>query len=298
MTPVFEPRNKNLVSNTPGSVEIPRSNIFVIVLLLSFFALMLPAAAAAQEQPVATKSGVAKTRTGHSKAVQKKLPRTRSAVRPVDELANLREEFIRATNDYKASLEKLRASYEKSLARMEGELTKSRELSAAGLISKKAVETGAIAVAQEKDKVAEVNRRMSSADSQIGDTLLEAEAETKLAKSKPLPKGGMIRTASFVRYNGSAVWALSDAWKVQRFFLDAFKKPLAIAVFGQGSIHDRWRLDHHNAMDVSLHPDGPEGQALLGYLRANGIPFLAFREAIPGTATGPHIHVGRPSHRY
>jgi len=69
-------------------------------------------------------------------------------------------------------------------------------------------------------------------------------------------------------------------------------------VFGQGSIHDRWRLDHHNSMDVSLHPDGPEGQALLGYLRANGIPFLAFRQAIPGTATGPHIHVGRPSHRY
>jgi hypothetical protein len=85
---------------------------------------------------------------------------------------------------------------------------------------------------------------------------------------------------------------------VQRFFLDAFKRPLPIAVFGQGSIHDRWRLDHHNAMDVSLHPDGPEGQALLGFLRANGIPFLAFREAIPGTATGPHIHVGRPSHRY
>lgn len=295
---MFEPRNKNLVSNTPGSVQIPRCNSFVIVLLLSFFALMLPAAAAAQEQLVATKSGVAKTKTGHSKAIQKNLRRTRSAVRPVDELANLREEFIRATNDYKASLEKLRASYEKSLARMEGELTKSRELFAAGLISKKAVETGAIAVAQEKDKVAEVNRRMSSADSQIGDTLLEAEAETKLARSKPLPKGGMIRTASFVRYNGSAVWALSDAWKVQRFFLDAFKKPLAIAVFGQGSIHDHWRLDHHNAMDVSLHPDGPEGQALLGYLRANGIPFLAFREAIPGTATGPHIHVGRPSHRY
>jgi hypothetical protein len=160
------------------------------------------------------------------------------------------------------------------------------------------VEAGEVEVAQKKDKVAEVDRRMASADSQIADTLLEAEAETKLAKAKPMPKGGMISTASFIRYNGAAVWALSDAWKVQRFFLDTFKKPLPIAVFGQGSIHDLWRLDHHNAMDVSLHPDGPEGQALLGFLRANGIPFLAFREAIPGTATGPHIHIGRPSHRY
>ena len=111
-------------------------------------------------------------------------------------------------------------------------------------------------------------------------------------------RGGTMSTASFIRYNGAAVWALSDAWKVQRFFLDTFKEPLPIAVFGQGSIHDRWRLDHHNAMDISLHPDGAEGQALLGFLRANGIPFLAFREAIPGTATGPHIHIGRPSHRY
>ena len=41
-----------------------------------------------------------------------------------------------------------------------------------------------------------------------------------------------------------------------------------------------------------------EGRALLDYLQRNGIPYLAFRSAIPGTATGPHIHIGRPSHRY
>jgi hypothetical protein len=108
----------------------------------------------------------------------------------------------------------------------------------------------------------------------------------------------MVTTAAYIRFNGGASWALTDSWKVQRFFLDTFKKPLPIAVFGQGAIHDRWRLDHHNSMDVSLHPDGSEGQALLSFLRNNGIPFLAFRGAIPGTATGPHIHIGRPSHRY
>jgi len=270
----------------------------ISLVLLSFLLPLMPTAVGAQKNPVATKSGAAITKTKQSETNQKKTPPRKAQARPGDELAKLRVEFIKATNDYKASLEKLRASYEKSLAKAEAELTKSRELFAAGLISRRAVEAGEVAVAQEKDKVAEVNRRMASADSQIADTLLEAEAETKLAKSKPLPKGGMIRTASFIRYNGSAVWALSDAWKVQRFFLEAFKKPLPIAVIGQGPIHDRWRLDHHNAMDVSLHPDGPEGQALLGFLRANGIPFLAFREAIPGTATGPHIHIGRPSHRY
>jgi hypothetical protein len=217
---------------------------------------------------------------------------------PRDELTRLREEFIKATNEYKASLEKLWESYEKSVRKAEGELAKSQELFAAGLISRKTLEASEAEVAQAKDKVSDVNRRMSSADSQIADTMLEAEAEKSFAKTKPIPKGGMLRTTAMIRYNGATVWSLSDAWKVQQFFLITFKKQLPVAVFGQGAIHDRWRLDHRNAMDISLHPDGPEGQALLGYLRANGISFLAFRQAIPGTATGPHIHVGRPSHRY
>jgi hypothetical protein len=234
-------------------------------------------------------------------AAQKKKSTTKAKpaqAKPVDELTRLRNEFIKATNDYKTSLEKLLASYEKNVAKAETQLTQSRELFAQGLISKNDVAAGERTLAELNDKVTETKLRMSNADAQIADTLVEAEAEKSLAKSKPMAKGSLLKTAAYIRYNGGAAWALSDAWKVQRFFLDTFKKPLPIAVFGQGSIHDRWRLDHHNAMDVSLHPDGAEGQALLNFLRSNGIPFLAFRAAIPGTATGPHIHVGRPSHRY
>lgn len=234
-------------------------------------------------------------KTGTQPAKSKK-PKT-SAVKPKDELTRLREEFIKATNDYKASLEKLRDSYEKSVQRAESELAKSRELFAAGLISKQEAEAYETKLAQAKELVAEVNRRMTSADSQIADTLLEAEANRTLA-ARRIPKGGLVSTVAMIRYNGGASWNLSDAPKVEQFFLSAFKRPLPVAVFGQGAIHDRWRLDHRNAMDISLNPDGPEGQALLGFLRANSIPFLAFRQAIPGTATGPHIHIGRPSHRY
>ena len=216
---------------------------------------------------------------------------------PEAELARLREAFVKATNEYKASLQKLRASYEKNVGPAEIKLKQSQELFAQGLVSKKDVEASERAVAEANEKVNEVNQRLANADTQIAQTLLEAEAEIKLAKSR-IPKGGTLSTAAFIRYNGGTTWALGDAWKVQRFFLDAFRKPLPITVFGQGSIHDRWRLDHRNAMDISLHPDGAEGQALLNFLRTNGIPFLAFRTAIPGTATGPHIHVGRPSHRY
>ncbi len=214
------------------------------------------------------------------------------------EVAKLQAEFVKATKDYKESLDRLRASYEKDIARAEAKLTQAKELFAAGLIAKNDLDANERVVAEAKDRVAEVDRRNANADTQIADTLLEAEADVKISKSKPIPKGGLVSTAAMIRYNGGGAWVLTDAWKVQRFFLEAFKHPLPIAVFGQGSIHDRWRLDHHNSMDVSLHPDGSEGQALLGFLRSNGIPFLAFRQAIPGTATGPHIHIGRPSHRY
>jgi hypothetical protein len=259
--------------------------------LLTFLIVLFPATVVPQKKQVTKGSSAAKPVTASAKKHQAKPA-------PADELAKLRQEFINATKDYKANLEKLRASYEKDVVTAEDKVVKSKELFAAGLISKKTVEADEADLAQKKNKVAEVKGRMAGADSQIADTLLEADAETKLAKFKPVPKGGMITSAAFIRYNGATAWVLSDAWKVQQFFLNTFKRPLPVSVFGQGAIHDRWRLDHHNAMDVSLQPDGPEGQALLSYLRSNGIPFLAFRQAIPGTATGPHIHIGRPSHRY
>ncbi len=227
-------------------------------------------------------------------------PKKQKAIqsKPASELARLREEFIKATNDYQALLKKQLPGRERNVQRAQDQLTKLTKLFAEGLISKNDLDASEKALREAKDKVTEINQTIVNADSRVADTLLEAEAEKTLAKSKPLPKGSLLRTAAYIRFNGAASWALSDAWKVQRFFLEAFKRPLPVAVFGQGSIHDRWRLDHHNAMDVSLHPDGPEGQALLNFLRSNGIPFLAFRAAIPGTATGPHIHIGRPSHRY
>lgn len=93
-------------------------------------------------------------------------------------------------------------------------------------------------------------------------------------------------------------WSLADARKVENFFFTKFGRPLPTSAFGQSEIHDRWGLDHRQGMDVGLHPDSEEGIALVTFLRTEKIPFLVFRHAIPGVATGPHIHIGRPSHRY
>jgi len=83
----------------------------------------------------------------------------------------------------------------------------------------------------------------------------------------------------------------------ESFFMAKFGRRLPVTANGQSGLHTLWGFDHRQSMDVGLHPDSPEGKALIKFLRGAGIPFIAFRSAVPGTATGPHIHIGKPSHR-
>jgi len=96
---------------------------------------------------------------------------------------------------------------------------------------------------------------------------------------------------------GQGRWKISDASRVESFFLSKFGRPLPLGAFGQSYLHTLWGLDHRNGIDVSLHPDSVEGKVLITFLRSEGIPFLAFRGPIPRVATGPHIHIGNPSPR-
>jgi hypothetical protein len=188
--------------------------------------------------------------------------------------------------------------HESEVKKAEQKLETSKKLLAEGLIPRMQVEENERALALAKEKIADTNRQMASAEAQIAGMLVETAANEEINKNLRLAKQRLVRTAAFTRYTGAGGWNIGEAFKIQRFFSDTFNKQLPIAVFGQGAIHDRWRLDHRNAMDIQLHPDGAEGRALLDFLQKNGIPYLAFRSAIPGTATGPHIHIGRPSHRY
>ena len=85
---------------------------------------------------------------------------------------------------------------------------------------------------------------------------------------------------------------------VRGFFASRFGHGAPISADGQTTFHSRMGFDHSNAVDIAVSPDSQEGQALMNHLRATGIPFIAFRRAVPGSATGAHIHVGIPSPRY
>ncbi len=207
----------------------------------------------------------------------------------------LHEEYIRLTKDYKASLEKLLPLYQTNLKNADRKFAQSKELFTQGLISKRELDDSERNVAEAAAKVEDVRKQMSGADTQVAQALIEMQADKQLGK---LRRGAFVRSTSLIRYAGAGPWALSQVGKIQTFFQQKFGRPLPIAVFGQGAIHNQWHLDHRNAMDVSVNPNGPEAVALMDFLRANGIPFSAFRTAIPNVATGPHIHIGLPSHRY
>jgi hypothetical protein len=213
-------------------------------------------------------------------------------------LTKSRDEFVRATNEYKASLAKLLSLYEGNLREAEERTTLSKELYDRGLISRREADERQRVLNSFRDKANEVRQQLKLADEQIADIFVEAEADEQSAKSQPpTPVNRSVVTKAYLRYNGLSGWSLADAGRVQRFFKERFGRPLPVSAYGQSALHDRWGLDHRAAMDVGLNPDTVEGQALVAYLRASGIPFTAFRHAIPGSATGPHIHVGRPSHR-
>ena len=229
---------------------------------------------------------------------QKKPPARKAPKQPAPattQLEKLHNDYIKATKDYKASLETLLPLYEKSQQSAEKRVAQSKELFDQGLISKRELDDSQRALAEATAKIDEVHKQMTGADTQVAQALVEVQTDKQIGK---LPRGGYVKSTSLIRYNGAGPWALSQVGKIDTFFRQKFGRPLPIAVFGQGAIHNQWHLDHRNAMDVSLDPNGVEAQALMDFLRANGIPFSAFRTAIPNVATGPHIHIGVPSHRY
>lgn len=142
-------------------------------------------------------------------------------------------------------------------------------------------------------RVHELRHSVTEADIAITEAILGE----KVSRLPILPQNGFSETAELARFNGASKWSVKDAPRIERYFANKFGRSLPITALGQSQTHSRLGFDHRDSIDVGLHPDSIEGRALIEFLRTSGIPFLAFRQAVPGTATGPHIHIGRPSAR-
>ena len=78
-------------------------------------------------------------------------------------------------------------------------------------------------------------------------------------------------------------------------YRQAFGRDPPVSAEGDTDFHRSMGLDHTGRIDVAVHPDSDEGMFLSYMLETLGIPYIAYRIAVPGRSTGPHIHVGPPS---
>ena len=212
---------------------------------------------------------------------------------PTDALEQARAEMVRTAREYRASLLPLLALQTEAARRAAETAERRRPLLADGIVSRREVEESEQAAATALDLVEQTKGRLAEADRMVA----EAEAPRMLANLPPLKLGELHVGPSLIRYLGAGEWSLAMAPRIQGFFAERFGRPLPVSAFGQTSLHDRLGFDHRNALDVAVHPDTLEGQALMAWLRGQRISFLAFRSAVPGEATGAHVHVGEPSPR-
>ena len=90
-----------------------------------------------------------------------------------------------------------------------------------------------------------------------------------------------MRTTAYIRYGGAGAWSLADAAGIKQFFIRRFGRALPIGasdsqrctIAGATTIATQWTLARVNPATTKV--------TLIGYLRANGIPFTAFYFAMP-----------------
>jgi hypothetical protein len=210
-----------------------------------------------------------------------------------EKVKDTRADLIDKAADYKKSLENVLSLLEPELKAAADEVEKRKALFAEGIISKRELGESEKKLADVQAKAAEARKEMGETDNLIA----EVKAAEQLDKLAPASVGAYTATTALVRFNGPAGWTISDIVKVEGFFASRFGRALPVSALGQTSVHDRLGFDHRNSMDIAVHPDSAEGQAIMAYLRSSGVPFIAFRSAVPGSATGAHIHVGHPSRR-
>ncbi len=208
-----------------------------------------------------------------------------------------REDLVAATKKYRDSLDGLLVAL-KERERLEAEtLAKKQSLIAQGLLVKRDLEPNEQKLTDLRTQMNDTNKRITQADQ----FMVEIMNLDQLAKNLPKAyqsSGVYYDNTRYIRYTGTVAWSLRGYYQVDSFYQARYRQSLPVSAFGQSDTHNRLGFDHSNSFDVALHPDTAEAQELMSYLRNRGIPFTAFRGAIPGNATGAHLHIGYPSHRF
>jgi len=221
------------------------------------------------------------------------------AVPGVAQTSSKPTDLIAATEKSKAAAEEQVPVAEEAVKKATDSLKLIEELVSEGLVAQVEVERAQEELEGTKARVKELQKQVSDSIQIVADLKKAELAQAEGSKIKQFTKPTLmaINTSGSVTRATGGSWSMANLSAVQQFFASTFGRALPMSTVGQSATHNRLGWDHRNAVDVGVHPDSKEGQALIGFLQSSNIPFLAFRSAIPGVATGPHIHIGSPSHR-
>jgi hypothetical protein len=263
----------------------------LLILILVFAVLAANVAGQSKATSSQSKSKSTKVPAAGKKGTASKTPGQKAPAVPQS------KELIEATTSLKTALEEEVTVRENNLKTLVADVERKKALLAEGIMSKSEVEKSEAVLATARAELEARRQNVNQEITQADNLIAEVYALEQLAKTTSKRIGNYVSTAALIRYNGTSAWTLTNISKVEGFFASQFGRSLPISAFGQTATHDRLNFDHRNSVDVAIHPDSAEGQAVIGFLRSAGIPFLAFRQAVPGSATGAHIHIGYPSHR-
>ncbi len=183
------------------------------------------------------------------------------------------------------------AAAEHRVARTQAEVDRGARLIAEG-VAPKEYSAEALAELARRQAVLKLARDRAELLSEIA-AVVNAEIEATPHKGVP---GGSKLAKEYV--DGShGLLTDHDIKDLTLAFEKKFDKPLPISARGETALHRSLGMDHTGRIDVAVTPDSDEGVWLRKYLESKDIPFYAFRIAIPGKATGAHIHIGPGSTR-
>ncbi|HEX5707747.1 MAG TPA: hypothetical protein VFX96_10660 [Pyrinomonadaceae bacterium] len=220
------------------------------------------------------------------------------------ELSRARAALVDSTEQHKASTTELLRLKEEEVAREAEKVEQLRQLYLEGIVSRSDIERSVGALADARGRLEALRQQIAESERLIAEIEAAEEAAEELAKSetalaaKTRAAAARYRASgALIRYTGRTGFSPAYLGDVQAFFTSSFGRPLPLSAVGQTATHNQMGYNHSHAVDVPVHPDSIEGRALINFLQSRGISFLAFRSAVPGASTGPHIHIGRPSGR-
>jgi multidrug resistance efflux pump len=117
--------------------------------------------------------------TGHAqkKSSQPKAQLHATKAQEADTFKQFRDDFIKASEDYKASLEKLLTLYEEDARKVTEQQSKLKELYADGLISRQEYESTGANITGAEARVADVRKQIATADLAIAEAKRPPQAE-------------------------------------------------------------------------------------------------------------------------